>query len=392
MLRSLCLALVLLCPAAALAAPGWVAHFTGNGTIEDPRTGAAIELPLERRVHVALLAEGYTQADLDAGRFDRDVERWMAEVLAVEPYATYRQALVVWKLPVASAERIRAGVGDTALRLPVRADRRGVDMEAIRADGETAARIWAALRRLPHAPARFFPPGGRTSRLAKDVVAHVLVLDPRKGQRGLSGVALPMIDPERRGRRVAVAIGHDLAHEFSHAFARLQDEYMEDCCGPRGAEPVAGGSSSAQLANVVKGNACETLPWRHLLAGGAINPSGEGLVGAFGFGEVGYHPELKCLLNGAHDNRAFYGGDGWLRTPTRLCNFCREVTALRFFERTGVLEDSTRSLQIWEREFRAPFFARYGFDVPGEVPQRTSDGRAWFQACEQAPAAAVTRR
>lgn len=379
MLRFLCLAFALLGPALASASPAWEPRFVGSGEIEDIRTGGTIRLPMERRVHVALLAEGYTQADLDAGLFDREVERWMAEVFAVEPYSTFREALVIWTLAVPSNERVGPGVRDTAFRLPLEKRGRGIDM-SMRGDGETAGRVWDALRTLPQAPARFWPPGGRTSRLSRNVVAHLLVRDPRKGGRGISGAALPIIDPADRRHRVALAMGHGLAHEFTHAFARLQDEYLEEA-GSFGSDPVQASASSATITNVVTGASCDTLPWKHLLPGGAINPHTHGLVGAYGFADTGYHPELTCLMNGAHDNARYYGGDGWLRSPTRLCNFCREIAAMRFLERTGVLADSETSLRIWARDYRAPFFARYGFDAPENLPQRTSDGVAWNQVC-----------
>ena len=379
MLRLVCLALALLCPALASAAPQWRARLVGDGRIEDVRTGATIELPMERRVHVALLAEGYTQEDLDSGRFDRDVDRWLREVFAVEPYATFREAFVVWTLPVASREHVGPGVHDTAFRLPVEASGRGVDMR-MRGDGETAARVWRALHDLPVPPDRFWPAGGRTSHLARNVVAHLLVRDPLPRGNGISGASLPILDPADRDRRVALAMGHDLAHEFTHAFARLQDEYVADD-RTFGDDPKVASATSATLTNVVTGSDCRTLPWRHLLPGGAINPSTENLVGAYGFPGAGFHPEMTCLMNGGHDNAHFYGGNGWLRSPGRLCNFCREVAAMRLLERTGILDDPATSLQVWARDYREAFFARYGFDAPAELPQRTSDGTAWAQAC-----------
>lgn len=377
-------------PARAESDGVWVAHFVGNGRIEDFRTGSFVELPLERRVQVALFAEGYTHEDLDAGRFDRDVDRWMEEVFAVEPYRTFREAFVIWKRPVASRERVRPGVADTALRLPIRPDGRGVDFD-MPDDGETAERLWAGLRGLPVPPGATWPKGGRTSMAVRNVVAHVLVLDPKTGRSGMSGMALLVPDPQNPRRRMATAFGHDLAHEFTHAFARLQDEYLEDRGGPRGMDAVQAGSSSAMLSNLVRQPHCETLPWRHLLPGGSINPSTEQLVGAFGFAGMGYRPEFTCLMNGAHRNAQYYGGDGWLRTPHRLCNFCREVTAFRLLERTGILHDPATSLDEWVASWREPFFRRYGFDVPDELPQRSSDGKAWFQPCRPASAPSASR-
>ena len=140
-------------------------------------------------------------------------------------------------------------------------------------------------------------------------------------------------------------------------------------------------SQSAYVSNVATAPSCRTLPWRHLLHGSAINPSANMLVGAFGTPAIGYHSELKCLMNGTHDNGAFYGGDGQFRTDERFCNFCRELRTFRIYERLGVLDDPRTSLATWEQSYRARFYAHHGFQVPDPTPQRNSQGAARYQAC-----------
>jgi hypothetical protein len=143
-------------------------------------------------------------------------------------------------------------------------------------------------------------------------------------------------------------------------------------------------------SNVVASNACDELPWAHLLEGRGINET-PGLVGAFGVPELGYHSELNCLMNGTHDNGQFWcqSGDEEYTTltlrPNRLCNFCREITAYRVFERTGVLAGNM-AFESWKSMYRMPFYDRFGFVVPeGPIPQvvTCNDGEAGMPVYEE---------
>jgi len=210
-------------------------------------------------------------------------------------------------------------------------------------------------------------------------VAYMHVLDPRNGRAGLSGRSTTATNPANTSERVSLAIALGRAHEFTHAFSRLSDEYLEDSnTNPR---PNDQTTTSSGITNVVASPSCSTVPWRHLFKGTAINPSGDQLVGAFGTAMHGYHAELKCLMNGTHENGKYYGGNGNLRSNDRMCNFCREMTAFRVFERSSVLPDTATSLNTWINNYRIPFFSRYGFKVPTPVPQTSSNGMAWWQPC-----------
>ena len=123
-----------------------------------------------------------------------------------------------------------------------------------------------------------------------------------------------------------------------------------------------------------------------------INPSRDQLVGAFGRPQHGYHSELLCLLNGTHDNAAYYGGDGLLRVEDRMCNFCREITAFRVYQRGGVLAGGDAGFTAWTAEYRSAFFSRFPFVVPAVVPQTNNvrnpaQGMAVYEACSGASAA-----
>jgi hypothetical protein len=97
-------------------------------------------------------------------------------------------------------------------------------------------------------------------------------------------------------------------------------------------------------------------------------------------------------MNGTHDNGQYYcpaGAGGafpslTLRSNDRMCNFCRELTVYRVFERTGLLP-GTAGFARWKAEYRPRFYQRFGFHAPAPVPQTlTCSGQAAqpvFEAC-----------
>ncbi len=362
------------------ATPGgeWVLEELGAGDFDDVVTGGRVSrLAVEDRIHVLLFAEGYLASELgklhDLGTHDgtrgNDVDRWVDEIFRIEPYPQLRPAFVIWYLPRASAAHL--GEGTTAFGVTVAGG--GVDTVTA-----VATPLFAALDG-EGADAFPFPPPA-------PVVNHVaafLLYDPARGRAGLSGVTTTLQNPGDRNQRLATAFGVGHAHEFTHAFASLRDEYLETSNSPR---------SASETANTSPTSTCATLPWAHLLEGAGINTTPE-LVGAFGTAELGYHPELKCLMNGTHDNGQFFcqaGSSGGypnltLRSDDRMCNFCREITAYRVFERARLLP-GTSGFATWKSDYRAPFYRRFGFKVPSPVPQTVkcpedSAARPVFQAC-----------
>lgn len=230
-----------------------------------------------------------------------------------------------------------------------------------------AGLLWDALAGFPvplstRAMAGTF--GGTTSNL----VVSFLLYDANRGRAGLSGLTT-VLSNSTRDRRVWAAFARGHAHEFSHAFGRLSDEYIEYDIRR---------DTTSETSNVVATNSCSELPWQHLLVGGAINPDTAELVGAFGQDGLGYRSELWCLMNGTHDNVDFYGGNGTLRSNDRFCNYCRELTAFRAYERMGVVT----GFDAWKSDFRTAFFEREGFSVPGTVPQENSVGQSFYEVCQ----------
>lgn len=356
----------------------FVPVFVGSGGITNFATKQMLQLPVENRVHLLMLPEGYLASEL--AQFDTDIQEWLTAIWKVDIYSLHRNALVVWKLPQASTQHVAAGSpqsAQTAFAVPLTTAGTGVGTSGFTA---TAAKIWAAVGTFHYPTFGYYGSGGRTSYLAKNIVPHILVFNPAKGKSGMSGRTVTLTNPEDSKQKLSTAIAMNLAHEFTHAFGRLGDEYLDDNLGNLG-QSNALMNESRYLHNVVKAPTCDDLPWKHLLVGSTINPTTDQLVGAFGNATNGYHSELKCLMNGTHDNKIYYGGNGSLRTSGRLCNFCRELLTFRIYERTAMLPDPTTSYATWVATYRQAFYDAFAFQVPGTVPQENSNGEAKFEAC-----------
>ena len=234
----------------------------GTGRVVDCAEGEVVEVPIERRIHTVVCAEGYLEEELAAGAFDRDVESWEQDVFTVWPYDEHREAFVVWTLATPSAEHVSATNpqrADTAFLVPLTEDGRGIN-SSVPLGGDTARRVWEALADFPFPPEEFYPRGGQTSLIAKNLLVALLVLDPARGRSGLSGRARRLENPRDAGQRISASIAHNRVHELSHALARLQDEYL-DHAQKLGAD-LPRKPTSAVISNVVKGRAEEQLPRR----------------------------------------------------------------------------------------------------------------------------------
>ncbi len=357
--------------AEATATPGgeWTLEVLGSGDFLDVSTGARVpQVPLADRIHVLLMSEGYLAAELpifhdhaqhDLANPQNDVDRWLEEVFAIDPYSRLREAFVVWYLARPSTAHLNEGTtafgGDPSGAAPTL-------FAAIDGAGDDA---------FP------FPP----STTVRNFVASFLIFDPARGRAGVSGYTGSCSNPANPQQRIGCAFGIGHAHEFTHAFSSVRDEYMEND------NPLP---QDSETSNVFPTNTCDALPWAHLLEGRGINSTPE-LVGAFGRPERGYHSELQCLLNGTHDNGQYWCaaddeayGSLTLR-PDRMCNYCRELTGYHVMRRTGLLPEMG-GFETWKSEYRMAFFQAFGFFVPpGSLPQTLECNRGAetpvFEAC-----------
>jgi hypothetical protein len=334
----------------AQATPGgeWVLELLGSGDFDDIETGARVpRLPIERRVQVLLLPEGYLAGELpvfhDHARHDlaspsNDVDRWLQEVFALDPYSKLREGFVIWYLPRASATHIDGGGSAFA---------------------DPAPALWTTLDGMG-SDAFPFPPVAAS----RNFVSAFLLFDPARGRAGVSGHTTSCPNPTDRNLTISCAFGIGHAHEFTHAFSAVRDEYMENDNTRTGA--------ADPWSNIAGSNRCAEIPWAHLLPGAGINSGPPELVGAFGRPQRGYHSELKCQMNGTHDNGTYWcaAGDSLTLRVTRFCNWCRELTAFRLMFRTGVITGTLQqAFATWAGRYRQPFFRRFGFSVPTPVPQ-----------------------
>lgn len=346
-------------------------YYFGNGTIIDLRDSQAVHLPIARRIQVVVFGEGYTAADLAANRYETDLNRWMTEVFKLRVAAYYKEAYVVWKYRSPSKQHlVSTGQVDSYFKLPLS----GGAMAASPYDS-AAAIMWQALQRFPFLTGDYSYGSG-----ARNLVCSFMLYDSARARSGFSGMTRTLSNPAAASQRIWVAMALDQHHEFMHAMARLADEYHDAAFTPLPATSAT--QTSQRITNVIFSAKGDSLPWKHLLKGIAINPGTDSLIGAFGTNGR-FHPELKCLMNGSHDNAAIFGGNGNLRPQDRMCNWCEELLAFRTYERTMVLPDQNTSWDLWVTNYRAGFYRSFGFYVPATVPQTNSAGVAYFMPCVQ---------
>ncbi len=333
---------------------GFQQFFIGSGLVTNFATGKTVKIPKEEMYHVLYLPEGYTQKDIDAGRYLADVKSWYADVFSLDPLNSFKEAFVIWTLPVASAAHMG---GDTYFKIEIGGHTGN--------QTHTTAKIWELLKRHPFSPKHF---DGR----ARNWVVQFAIFDPARGRSGFSGFARSHANPANSRQSVSVAYALSQHHEFFHSFGRVADEYYD-----RGHGRV----SFSSINNVTPGNKCEELPWKHLVYQGEFNKSTDKLVGAFGV-DGRYHPEFKCLMNGSHHNADIFGGSNNLRVSDRLCNWCRELGIFRLFHGLGIIEQSAnQAFSQWTSEYRRPFYETFKFKAPTQIPQTNSVGKEWFMPC-----------
>ncbi len=232
-------------------------------------------------------------------------------------------------------------------------------------------------------PFKYYNSGSKFKGSAKDLIISFFVFDPNNGKSDYSEISSRRFyKPGDKSKRIDVGIARNPVHEFHHVFSYTEDEYMSDRENAMGQKPQEIYDNAADI-NVIMSKQCKTLPWKHLLYGAKYNPGIENLVGAYGRERNGYHSEAKCMMNGRVSNKSEFGGSGWMRTESRFCNFCREITVYRLFERTEILDNPDSSWSTWKSNYRDYFYEKLPFDVPNDVPMRNSDGQQIIRNCSK---------
>ena len=368
--------------AEATATPGgeWVLEELGAGDFDDVVTGGRVgRLAIKDRIHIVLLGEGYLESEL--GKLhDLDHPRRYARQ---RRGPLDRRGLPHRAVP-AAPRRLRHLVPAARLGGPP-----GRGHDRVRRDhhqrrrrhghGRRRAALLGAGRERA-ADAFAFPP-------SSPVVNHVaafLLYDSARGRAGVSGLTTTLQNPNDRNQRIGAAFGIGHAHEFTHAFASLRDEYLETTNTSR---------SASETGNTSPTNTCSTLPWAHLIAGAGINTDrrpgrrlrhGRARLPSRAQVPAERHARQRPVLLPA-DLVGQLSRASPCAVDDRMCNFCREITTYRVFDRTRILP-GTSGFATWKSHYRGPFYQRYGFKVPSPVPQtlkcpEDSAARPVFQAC-----------
>jgi IgA Peptidase M64 len=196
----------------------------------------------------------------------------------------------------------------------------------------------------------------------------------------------PVFDPPNPlWRTLNVAFGSHSLHEFGHAFAYLEDEYISKR-GSAADRSNPDHGSVFTLSNLSFSSRLDRVPWQHVSpwgrkprqAAGAQPSPVVGWLWRGGEDDRGvWHAEYHCLMNGRHKNYAYTtdestdptGPDASLMAadlrfrrvvtaastiPPRYCLWCQEIVVARILEKTGQLA---------------------GDDDPGDIDAR---GRRWY--------------
>ena len=378
----------------------------GRGNWETPRLprldgGGTDALGDDERIDVVILGDGYT-AELD---FRDELERWIADFAAIDVYERLASAFRIRALLVPSAQPASAA-RDSHYRVRLKSNGTNISMDndwwaGTSTDDQVFRReLFASvdafdvnLRRYPDLLDVGSPDvvvGNDQAGVYRNIVVCLLVKPPVA--EGISGMTRTVPRLDRVSEKVRVAFGRNRLHEFSHAFAMLSDEYIND----RGdtserSEPQI--ESVLTLSNVSHTEVFGEVPWSHLApwdvvphrqaAGSQPSP----VVGWLWQGGRGHergvwHAEYRCLMNGTHDNFAFThvadhdptaNPDGTytdengarLRDDSRFCAWCREIVTVRVLERTGRLgrdddpSDVVEQGQVWWRRWVEEIRASY---------------------------------
>ncbi len=182
---------------------------------------------------------------------------------------------------------------------------------------------------------------------------------------------------------VNVAFGSQEEHEFGHAFAYLEDEYISERESKASRhDPNPADRSLFLLSNLTYNNARCGAIWSHLAPGGRYNPDPFSPLGNLYRGgeedEGVWHSEYKSLMNGTHENYACDLSDPFanLRDRSRHCFWCEEIITLRILEKTGQLAcgDSQDLNQcgrdwygLWVNTLRDLYYTDPRFDIINRI-------------------------
>ena len=330
----------------------WIPH------LPDPTK--KVVLSDSHRIDVLILGDGYETAE----QFEAQLDPWLAAFQAIRVYSTFRGAF-----------RIRALF--RASKVPASTKRLSRYRVAIDGDGQVSdggwwaddtesdrafrSRLEADIEALGFNHRRYpddLDVGSESETVIHNTIGGmysntvVCMLVRTSLKPNASGRTRDITLSD--GRRVNVAFGADPLHEFGHAFAYLEDEYISK----RGTDATRSDPavrSLFTLSNLTFSHHLDDAVWRHISPWGRIARQAAGdepvpLIGWLWRGgeqdEKVWHAEYMCLMNGQHKNYRFTtvvaddpttaSKGAALRKP-EYCLWCQEIVAARILEKTGRL-------------------------------------------------------
>lgn len=355
--------------------------------------GRRVPLSAGQVIDVVILGDGYTARR----QFERELEEWVADFLALEVYRQFAGAFRIRALFTQSAARCDLETRDTYYR--VKADDSGVWRKGNWWNGSDPesvtfrARVRESLDRFSLNNAQY----PTTLTMGQDRVIHdglaglksnlVVVMLARTATNSNTTGMTRVVD----ALHVNVAFGSHSIHEFGHAFAYLEDEYIDkrNSIATRKNPAVR---SVFTLSNLTFDPHTAAALWGHLSPWGKVPRTATGAVVGWlwrgGEEDLGvWHSEYHCLMNGRnHENYAYSSHEGnatkntdlRFRDPVMFCLWCQELVAMRILEKTGQLARGDDPEEInakgrmwyarWVFEFR-PLYWAY-FDLPYQIQER----------------------
>ena len=334
-----------------------------------------IILTPEQAIDIIILGDGY----LDRSEFESQLDSWLDQFFKMEVFLRFCGAFRIHALFHASPARV-TDKRTSYYRVLAKEDGEGLSSRSNwwKASGarnsEFRSRIIEDMAEFDFSPGRYpadldVSSGGlvihnELDRLLSNCVLVMLARTEKKNNASGFTRRVPLNPAGTRGANtwVNTAFGANSLHEFGHAFAYLEDEYIN------GRGSSAGRSNPSQksvftLSNLAFDKSLEQALWRHISPWGRLARQGTiktaiPIVGWLWLGgekEKGvWHSEYHCLMNGKHDNYLFImdatsdptaNPDGTytdengarLRSDDRFCLWCQEIVCIRILEKTGQL-------------------------------------------------------
>lgn len=375
---------------------GWILYEVGQGNWAHPSVltfDDRVNRPLssETIIDIVLLGEGYLDTDTDSDKsdFETHLSTWYDTVFNIWPYNQFIHSFRVRGLFTPSIHRTdTSGSGYFGITLdPETPTKVGFDvsdssfreklfdvLKFIKDEDDLNTRLYSDeltiglsgddLNRI--SSIRAARSSDTYQNLMRNCVVAVAFMDADgsdgSGSSIISGFFTHVTSPEGHslgdGTRVSIAFGMNYAHEFSHAFNLLLDEYIDvrESFAHNRQEPSH--KSVFELWNLAYTCKDSHVPWQHLSWNGIFNRPSDSLVGRMWIGGRGkekgvWHSEYKCLMNGGHrnyfnrtDEPDIHVWDStkreWKQVFAGLrrghfCLWCEEIVTIKILEKTDTL-------------------------------------------------------